>query len=222
VAKFEYVQPNDGTKLIRTADLAAVADGLRQGSLAILPTETGYLLAALATSVPAVERAFRVKRRDFAKVMHVACSSLSMAARAGQISPPARRLLGQFTPGPLSVIVNKTGLLPDRLVTVNHTVGLRIPDHPATLQVISEVGSPVTATSLNESGSAPGALNSFDLDSLDWSAGGEVVFVVPDDAAIRYPAASTLVRVTGDEPEVLREGPVTRAEIRRLADGGDS
>jgi L-threonylcarbamoyladenylate synthase len=144
-----------------------------------------------------------------------------MAGRAGQISPSARRLLGQFTPGPLSVIVSKTELLPDRLVTVNNTVGLRIPDHPATLQVISELGGPVTATSLNESGSAPGALSSFDLDSLDWSA-EEVVFVVPDDAAIRYPAASTLVRVTGDEPEVLREGPVTRAEIRRLAGGGDS
>ena len=221
MAKFEYVQPNDATKLITTADLAAVADALRQGSLAILPTETGYLLAALATSIPAVERAFRAKRRDFAKVMHVACSSLSMAARAGQISPPARRLLGQFTPGPLSVIVNKTELLPDRLVTLNNTVGLRIPDHPATLQVISELGSPVTATSLNESGSAAGALSSFDLDSLDWSA-EEVVFVVPDDAAIRYPAASTLVRVTGNEPEVLREGPVTHAEIRRLAGGGDS
>jgi L-threonylcarbamoyladenylate synthase len=213
VAKFEYVPPNNATKLIKTADLAVVAEGLRQGSLAILPTETGYLLAALATSIPAVERAFRVKRRDFAKVMHVACSSLSMAARAGQISPPARRLLGQFTPGPLSVIVNKTELLPDRLVTLNNTVGLRIPDHPATLQVISELGSPVTATSLNESGSAPGALSSFDLDSLDWSA-EEVVFVVPDDAAIRYPAASTLVQVTGDEPEVLREGPVTLEEIR--------
>lgn len=89
MAKFEYVQPNDATKLIRTADLAAVADGLRQGSLAILPTETGYLLAALATSIPAVERAFRVKRRDFANVMHVACSSLSMAAGPGRsLRPP--------------------------------------------------------------------------------------------------------------------------------------
>ncbi len=220
MAKFEYVRPNDVTRLIRTADLAAVADGLRQGALAILPTETGYLLAALATSEPAVERAFRVKRRDFAKVMHVACSSLSMAARVGQISPAARRLLGQFTPGPVSVVVNKTGLLPDRLVTLGNTVGLRIPDHPATLQVISELGSPVTATRLNESGSAPGALNAFDLESLNWSA-EEVVFVVPDDAAIRYPAASTLVRVTGDEVEVLRDGPVAYAEIRRLADGGD-
>jgi len=221
VAKFEYVYPQDATKLISTADLALVADGLRQGSLAILPTETGYLLAALATSIPAVERAFRVKRRNFANVMHVACSSLSMAARAGRITPPASRLLGRFTPGPVSVIVEKTELLPDRLVTLNNTVGLRIPDYPATLQVISELGSPVTATSLNESGSAPGALDSFDLDSLDWSS-ADVVFVVPDDAAIRYPAASTLVRVTGDEVEMLREGPVTHAEIRRVAGRGAS
>jgi L-threonylcarbamoyladenylate synthase len=218
VTNFEYLHPHSPSGLIRLAEAAEVAGQLRRGALAILPTETGYLLAALATSVPATERAFGVKRRAAAQVMHVACASLSMAGAAGQLTARARRILGEFTPGPVSVIVPQTGLLPDRLVTLNGTVGLRIPDHPATLQVISELGQPVTATSLNESGSAPGPLGGFDLKSLNWRP-DETVYAVVDDASIRYGAASTLVRVTGADVEMLRPGPVTEAEIRRAAGG---
>jgi L-threonylcarbamoyladenylate synthase len=218
VTQFEYLRPHSRSGLIRLSEAAEVAGHLQRGSLAILPTETGYLLAALATSIPATERAFEVKRRAAAQVMHVACSSLTMAGTTGQLSPRARRILGEFTPGPVSVIVPQTDLLPDRLVTLNGTVGLRIPDHPATLQVISELGKPVTATSLNESGSAPGPLGTFDLKSLNWRA-DETVYAVVDDGSIRYDAASTLVRVTGTDVEVLRPGPVTDAEIRRAAGG---
>lgn len=215
---FEYLHPPSPSGLIKLAEAAEVAGHLRRGSLAILPTETGYLLAALATSVSAAERAFEVKRRAAAQVMHVACSSLTMAGAAGQLTTRARRILGEFTPGPVSVIVPQTGLLPDHLVTLNGTVGLRIPDHPATLQVISELGQPVTATSLNESGCAPGPLGPFDLGSLNWRA-GETVYVVVDDESIRYDAASTLIRVTGADVEVLRAGPVTETDIHRVVGG---
>ena len=215
---FEYLHPHSRSGLLRLAEAAEVAGHLRRGSLAILPTETGYLLAALATSIPATERAFEVKRRAAAQVMHVACSSLTMAGEAGQLTTRARRILGDLTPGPVSVIVPQTDLLPDRLVTLNGTVGLRIPDHPATLQVISELGQPVTATSLNESGSSPGPLDTFDLKSLNWRA-DETVYVVVDDESVRYDAASTLVRVTGVDVEVLRPGPVTDVEIRRVVGG---
>src|SRR5215469_13878245 len=119
--------------MLTLSDVARIADSLRSGSLAVLPTETGYMLAALANSMPAIERAFAVKQRDPAQVMHVACASVAMAASVGKLTPAALRLLGAFTPGPLSVIVAKTAALPDRLVTVNGTVGIRVPDHPGTL-----------------------------------------------------------------------------------------
>src|SRR5258708_4457619 len=156
--------------MLTLAEVARIADGLLSGSLAVLPTETGYMLAAVATSIPAVERAFAVKQRDQAQVMHVACSSVAMAASVGVLTPAALRLLGAFTPGPLSVIVTKTPALPDRLVTVSGTVGIRVPDHPATLQVIAEAGVPLTATSLNVSGSAPVPVRKLELDALNWPA----------------------------------------------------
>ena len=72
-------------------------------------------------------------------------------------------------------------------------------------------------SSLNVSGAASAPLSEFDLDELDWPA-GEDVLVVADDASIRYSAASTLVRMTDDDLEVLRPGAVPETEIRRIAD----
>ena len=198
------------------SDIGRVADSILNGSLAVLPTETGYMLAALATSEKAIQRAFRVKGRMGANVMHVACSSLQMIEQVGVVNQPAMRLLGNLTPGPVTVVVEKTSYLPDELVTLNGTVGIRVPDHPATLQVIAAVGAPVTATSLNSSGSAPEALDKFDLQLLEWP-NDDVVYVVQDDQAIAYDAPSTLVRVTDGQIAVLRPGPIPESEIQRIA-----
>lgn len=198
--------------MLTLSEVARIADSLRSGSLAVLPTETGYMLAAMATSISAVERAFAVKQRDHSQVMHVACASVAMAASVGVLTPAALRLLGAFTPGPLSVVVAKTAALPDRLVTVNGTVGIRVPDHPATLQVIAEVAVPLTATSLNVSGTAPVPVSKLELDALNWPP-GETIYIVEDDEAVRHAAGSTLVRLTSGEVEILRPGPIGESDV---------
>lgn len=216
MTRFTYLKPRSRSGTLSLAEVAKVADSLRGGSPAILPTETGYMLAALATSEDAVKGAFTVKGRPSAAVMHVACASMDMAQTVGMLTTRAARLLGHFTPGPLSVIVTKTDLLPDDLVTVNGTVGIRVPDHPATLQVISAVGAPLTATSLNSSGSQLASVDEASLRTLNWPEGDEI-YIVRDDDAIAYGSASTLVRITGESMEILRQGPVSAAEIHRVA-----
>ncbi len=215
MAQFVFLRPRADSGTLRLADVAAVADNLRRGGLAVLPTETGYLLAALATSEPALIRAFAVKARDHSQVMHVACASISMIETVGVLTETATRLLGEFTPGPLSVIIEKTALLPDRLVTMNGTVGIRVPDNAATLQIIAELGAPLTATSLNRSGEPSTPIDEADLSQLsqlNWPDG--VVHIVADPTSIRYDTASALVRVTGPEPEVLRAGPIDETQIK--------
>jgi L-threonylcarbamoyladenylate synthase len=216
MTQFEFVRPHSRSGMLTLSDVARIADSLSGGSLAVLPTETGYMLAALATSIPAIERAFAVKSRDRAQVMHVACAGVDMAAAIGVLTPRALRLIGVFTPGPLSVVVAKTPELPDDLVAVNGTVGIRIPDHPATLQVISAVGAPLTATSLNVSGSASLPVRKLDLETMNWPA-GETIHIVEDDESIRYDSGSTLVRLSGDDIEILRAGPVSEADLREAA-----
>jgi L-threonylcarbamoyladenylate synthase len=219
MAQFVYVKPNSRSGMLSWSDAARIADSLKQGAPAVLPTETGYMLAALATSVDAVKNAFAVKGRAGSAVMHVACASLEMAATVGILTEQATRLLGQLTPGPVSVIVNQTDLLSDSdgLVTLNGTVGLRIPDHAGTLQVINAIGFPVTATSLNVSGSKLASVDEAELQTMNWPE-CEAIYVVQDDDAIVYDSASTLVRVSNDSVEILRAGPISESEVRRVAD----
>ena len=215
---FEFAEPQRPSSLLSSADVTRVADVLRGGGLAVLPTETGYLLASAAGSVPAVLRAFAVKQRDLANPMHVACSSIEMASQVGQLTATAVKLLGRFTPGPLSVIVEKAPGLDNPYVTLKDTIGLRIPDHAGTVQVIAALGSPVTATSLNRSGQESEPVDRALLESLDWQD-QEVVPVIVDHASIRFRQPSTLVRVTGPEAEILRVGPVTAGEIGSALEG---
>lgn len=215
MSEFRYLAVHKGSRLLSLTDVDAVARSLGQGGLAVLPTETGYMLAAVATSEQAVRAAFAVKGRDPAAVMHVACSSLSMARTYGVLDGRATALLGAFTPGPLTVVVPQTGALPAGLVTLDGTVGIRVPDSPATVQVIAAVGAPLTATSLNTAGGPGVSLEEPELRRLDWPAGGDV-FVVVDDEAVSYAAPSTLVRVTGPELEILRPGPVSEQALRAV------
>lgn len=215
MTEFRHLKPFSATGVLKLADVGAIAGKLRQGSMAVLPTETGYMLAALATSEPAIKQVFTAKGRNTANVMHVACGSLSMAATVGELSQAALRLLGEFTPGPVTVVVNKTPLLPDDFVTLNGTVGIRMPDHPATLQIINEVGAPLTATSLNVSGAGPAPDGKLEMRFMDWP--DDVVYVLEDDDRIVYDSPSTLVRVTGEAVEILRQGPVPESEILRVA-----
>ena len=125
-------------------------------------------------------------------------------------------------PGRCRSSLPQTDRLPDSLVTVNGTVGIRVPDVPATLQVIAAAGAPLTATSLNVSGGSATPVDEAELARLDWPA-DSTVHVVVDDEAIAYPMPSTLVRMVGAGTEVLRPGPVTldaveaASETRRTA-----
>jgi L-threonylcarbamoyladenylate synthase len=215
VLRFRFMSPNPSSGLLRLAHLDQVVGHLREGGLAVLPTETGYMLAAAATLPHAVRAAFAAKQRDTANPMHIACASVGMVARYAELTDAASLLLGSLTPGPLSLVIPQKQSLPRDLVTLQGTVGIRIPDNPATLQVVAELGLPVTATSLNRSGAVDSGADWSILDTLDWRE-HHIVPVVDSPGAVRFASPSTLVRLTGPEVEILRPGPVGIGEIQRV------
>jgi L-threonylcarbamoyladenylate synthase len=216
VTDIEFLRRTPAGTLDR-ADAARVVDLLDGGGLAVLPTETGYLIAADATNLDAVRKVFHAKRRSLTKPMHVACSSVRLAAAYAELGPFAVELLNRFTPGPLTVVVPRKPSLPDTLVTLHGTVGIRVPDHPVTLRVVESLGRPVTATSLNRSGEESRPLDRGYLRTLDWPA-AEVIAVVEDPDSITETLPSTLVRITTGRVEVLREGPISEAAVRQVED----
>ena len=99
MTEFRHLKPFSATGVLKLADVGAIADNLRRGSMAVLPTETGYMLAALATSVPAIQQVFTAKGRNTANVMHVACGSLSMARTAVSSTRPRSGCSANSPPG---------------------------------------------------------------------------------------------------------------------------
>src|SRR5215218_2411860 len=100
MVQFAMVSELTESGLLRLEDLEKIVCTLRRGGLCVLPTETGPMLAAVATNLAAVESAFRTKSRDPALPMHVACGSLAMIERISRPNLTALRLLGRLTPGP--------------------------------------------------------------------------------------------------------------------------
>jgi L-threonylcarbamoyladenylate synthase len=197
-------------RLLTLDAVDALVAHLEAGGLAVLPTETGYMLAADATNPQAIDNVYAAKGRPPAKPIHVAASSLEEIERYVDLPAAARRACTKLMPGPFTIVGLSRGLVPDALTAGTGTLGARIPDAPATLQLLHALGRPLTATSHNLSGQAP------DPDPVKAAAGllgeGEI-HVVIDAAALAYDKPSTLVRFGEDGFEILRRGPVTEADI---------
>ena len=205
--------PLTRNRLLRLEDLEQLAAELRAGRLVVLPTETGYLLGADALNPEAVDRVFAAKGRPVNNPIHAAVPDVDAAARLVYLEPDAERLLRAFCPGPMTVVCRKREHISDELVANTGNLGIRIPDNPATLQVLSHVQRPITATSLNRSGTAPDASTPLEaiIHDMVWTE-PVTLHVVLDEQAVSYAKPSTLVSF--DPLRVLREGPVGEAEIR--------
>jgi protein-tyrosine phosphatase len=195
---------------------------LAEGQLVALPTETVYGLAASACRADAVERLIRAKGRSSSQPFALGIKSAEEAPDfVPDLSPLARRLARRCWPGPVTLVVDnqhKEGLtqqLPPavrNIVTPNGTVGLRVPANEMSQDVLRMLSGPIVLTSANRSGAADSVTAQEVVDAI-----GEDVALVLDDGPCRYGQPSTVVRVTKNRFEVLREGVVGEATIRRNA-----
>jgi L-threonylcarbamoyladenylate synthase len=143
-------------------DVERAADAIRDGDLAVYPTETVYGLGADALSEAAVERVFAVKRRSHEKPVSLAVPDVDAALAYVEATDREERFMREFLPGPVTVLCEKTDAVPDVLTGGRERVGVRVPDHEVALALLREV-SPVTSTSANVSG-RPSATRVADLD----------------------------------------------------------
>ena len=200
-------------RLLTLDALQACVTHLKAGGLAVLPTETGYMLAADATSEAAIDAVYAAKGRPPAKPIHVAVTSLEEIERYVELPDAARRACTKLMPGPFTAVGLSRGL-PDVLTAGTGTLGARIPDAPVTLQILHALGRPLSATSHNLSGQAP---DPDPVKAAEQLHGDHVIHVVVDRAAAVYDKPSTLVRFDSGSFEILRQGPVTAAAIAAAA-----
>ncbi len=185
---------------------------LRQGGLVAIPTETVYGLAANALDGRAVRKIFAAKGRPADNPLIVHISDFSQLAPLVDSVPEAARKLAQaFWPGPLTVILPKSPLIPMETSGGLDTVAVRLPAHPAARAVIDAAGVPLAAPSANLSGRpSPTAFTHVQADLA-----GRVDALL-DGGDCPVGVESTVITLAGGTPTVLRPGGVTLRQLRAV------
>ena len=195
---------------------------LAKGSLVIIPTETVYGLGADAENAGSVARVFTVKGRptDHPLIVHLACAEC-IDAWAINIPDYARDLAAAYWPGPLTLVLQRSGKAKDFITGNQNTVALRVPVHPLAREVIAEFGKAkgdacagVAAPSANRFGKVSPTLLNHAINELQ-------EYLEPSDAALDGGPAdvgieSTIVDCTGSAPIVLRRGAITEIDIEAI------
>ena len=173
-------------------DLAAAADTISAGGLVVYPTETVYGLGADALNPAAIERVFDAKGRDRSKPISLGVSTIERALEYVRASEREQAFMRAFLPGPVTVVLERRGDVPDVLTAGRDRVGIRVPDHDLAQELLARAG-PVTATSANVSG-RPSATRTDSVDPAIREAVGMVL-----DGGETAGTASTVVDVTAGE-----------------------
>lgn len=185
------------------------ASWLQKGFPVAIPTETVYGLAANACDPDALIKVFEAKKRPLFDPLIVHCPSvLSIAKYAFEIPPLAMALWECYSPGPLTLVLRKSSLLPDLLSSGLPTAGFRIPSHPLALELLNAVDFPLAAPSANLFGRVSPTTAAHVMDQL----GGAIPYVL-DGGACVVGLESTIIDLSGPRPTLLREGGIPSQNI---------
>ncbi|RJP56583.1 MAG: threonylcarbamoyl-AMP synthase [Candidatus Auribacter fodinae] len=184
--------------------LDQAAEALKQGGLVIFPTETVYGIAAIHGNKTATEKLVKIKDRDANKPFTLHICDMDTIIKAGCVIPPAaQKLMDKYWPGPLTLLLplkNKTGKL-----------GFRYPDHPVAIGLIKAVGTALIAPSANRKGEKS-PVNA--LETL--IALGDEVDIILDAGATGYGRESTILDLSGEKTQLIREGAISFDEIQNF------
>ncbi len=185
---------------------------LQKGGLAAFPTETVYGLGGNALSAGASEKIYAAKGRpsDNPLIVHVARTE-DIVPITSAVPETAWKLAEAFWPGPLTMILPKSDLVPRETTGGLDTVALRFPSHPAAQALIRAGGGYVAAPSANTSGRPSPTTAQHVIDDL----GGKIDVII-DGGPVGIGLESTIVDLTEDIPVILRPGYITQQMLEEV------
>lgn len=206
--KVKIIDLNDiDYKIIKEA-----ADILKKGGLVVFPTETVYGLGADALNIEAVNNIFKAKGRPQDNPLIVHVGDIDMVPRlVKEIPPSAKKIMDRFFPGPITVIMKKSDLVPMVTSAGLSTVGIRMPENIIARELIREAGVPVAAPSANTSGKPSPTEVKRCVEDLD----GKVDFII-GGGKCSYGLESTVIDCSVYPPVILRPGRITLEMLQEI------
>ena len=197
---------NDYTKLKEAAKI------IKEGGIVVFPTETVYGIGTNALNEKAVKKLYEVKQRPLDKPISLLVNNIEMIEQvAKDITQIEYTLIKEFFPGPLTIVLNKKDIVPNIVTSGCDTVGIRMPENEIALKLIEYAGVPIAAPSANISGNPSGT----DLKDIMKELNEGVDYFV-DGGKSKIGLASTIVKVIGDVPYILREGNISKEQIEEV------
>lgn len=191
-------------------DLAKAGEIIRSGGLVAFPTETVYGLGGNAFDPEAASKIYAAKGRpsDNPLIVHISdMDGLKEIVR--DIPEAARKLAARFWPGPMTLVMNKKPIVPDRTTGGLDTVAVRMPVDEIARALIRASGVPIAAPSANRSGRPSTTTAQHCIEDLD----GRIEMII-DGGSVDIGLESTIVDLTGEVPMLLRPGAVTLEMLR--------
>ncbi|MCG3118572.1 MAG: Threonylcarbamoyl-AMP synthase [bacterium] len=187
------------------------AEIIRNGNLVAFPTETVYGLGAEALKAQACAKIFAAKNRPYFDPLIVHIADLSWLEKlCARFDQRARQLAEKFWPGPLTMVVPKTDLVPDIVTAGLPNVALRMPNHPVALALLNAAQTPIAAPSANPFGYLSPTTAQHVAEQL-----GNQVDLILDGGPCAIGVESTILDLSGEPPTLLRPGglPVESLEL---------
>lgn len=196
----------------QTRRIEEIRDALRNGAVMLYPTDTVYAIGCDLNSKAAVERVRRIKQLSNDKPLTFLCPSLSNIAQYAVVADSAYRIMRHLIPGPYTFLLPATKLVPRLVMNPKRkTTGIRVPNHPVCMALLTALGNPIISTSANpqddgEDGAPvfkpPQSLSQAELfDCFD-----KTVDLIVDNGSEPTSHVSTILDLTTEEPAVIRRG----------------
>jgi len=202
------------TQVLDKTQVNTAAEILKKGGVVGIPTETVYGLAADALNGEAVAKIFRAKGRpmDNPLIVHIAdFGDIERFRLVKEIPESAKKLAKAFWPGPLTMIMKRTEVIPREVSAGLDTVAVRFPAHPLAQEIIRTADTPLAAPSANLSGSPSPTTARHVLNDMD----GKIDAVL-DGGMSEVGVESTVITLAADVPRVLRPGGITVEQLREV------
>ncbi|KXZ40537.1 L-threonylcarbamoyladenylate synthase [Alkalithermobacter thermoalcaliphilus JW-YL-7 = DSM 7308] len=185
------------------------ANILRNGGTVIFPTETVYGLGANALDEEATKKIFKAKGRpsDNPLIVHIADKN-DVYKLAKNVNESAKIIMDKFWPGPITIILQKSDILPATTTAGLDTVAIRMPSHPIALRLIERANVPVAAPSANISGRPSPTQESHVLEEMNKKVEG---IILGGDCSVGI--ESTVIDITNETPVILRPGKITYEDL---------
>lgn len=187
-------------------ELKRVVEALERDGIVIYPTDSVYAFGCSLRSAKAVERLRRLRGRSDAPLT-VVFHDIAQVAEYCRVDNTTFRILKRNLPGPFTFLLPASSRVPDKALERRRTIGIRIPAHPVARAVVEALGCPMITASVKDDDEV--VEYTTDPELIEERYGRDVSLVIDGGMGDNVP--TTIVDLTGGEPEIVREG---RAELQ--------